>query len=101
MRVLKIKYREVILIKNLKTKKEYVLQGYVACDDYLIPFVPHWNRGSEVEYWEPHYAKRDTWVSMENINYSEWSITPKFYKSYKEESKENYKKILEKYHRMF
>lgn len=101
MRTQKIKYREVILVTHLESGKEYVLQGYVACDDYLIPFVPHWNGGRSVEYWGPHFATRDTWVSMKDINFSEWSITEEFYESYVKDSKEVYKKILEKFHGSF
>lgn len=101
MRIQKLKYREVTIVTNLKTKKEYVLQGYVACCDYLIPLVPHWNGGTTTESWEPHYAKRDTWISMDEIDFNEWDITKEEYSEIQKEDKKTYAEILAKYHASF
>ncbi len=109
MRDFKINHnRSLYIVTNKVSGEEYVLQGYVACDNYLIPFVPHWksreqNSVSETwyKYWEPHYAERETWIPMSEVNFDEWDITEDWYKEYLIDAYESYKKILTKYHASF
>ena len=89
-----------------KDKTKYVLQGYVVGTWYLIPFVPHWNREpSDCElwkkYWEPHYAKKETWIPINKVNWSDFDITEAEYLKIKEESEKSDKEILAKYHASF
>jgi hypothetical protein len=87
--------------------EQYILQGYVVGTWYLIPFVPHWNRSSPPEtelwkkYWEPHYAKKDTWIAIGDVDFSEWDITKEEYLAMKDESTKIHKEILAKYHASF
>jgi hypothetical protein len=84
--------------------QEYVLQGYVVDGYFLIPFVPHYNSNSiEVDplYWEPHYAKRETWIPINQVNFDEWDITKEEFELIKADGNKAYKEILAKYHESF
>ena len=81
--------------------KQYILQGYVVGTWYLIPYVPHWNGGTSLEYWEPHYAKQDTWIPIKDVNWGEWNMTKEEYLNIKSDSEETDKEILAKFHASF
>ena len=84
--------------------KDYVLYGFVVDGYFLIPFVPHWNSSSEEFnplYWDSHYAKSETWISINEINFSDWNFTKEDFELIEAEGKESYKEILKKYHNSF
>ena len=94
---------KLIIVTN-QQGKEYVLQGYIVDGYYLIPFVPHWNSNDTIVnplYWEPHYAKRNTWIPIDEVNFDEWDITQNEFELIKSEGDKAYKEILEKYHASF
>ena len=108
MKQIKIKSRTLQVFTNKTNGKEYVLQGYVACDDYLIPLHPHWNTPQkenwtieDIKYWEPHYAKRETWIAMSDVDFNDWDLSKEWYDNYKSEAEQRHKEILAKYHSSF
>lgn len=85
---------------------QYILQGYVVGTWYLIPFVPHWNGGVRTDdlwkqYWSPHYAKKETWIPIDKVIWSEWDITKEQYLKEKFESEISNREILAKFHASF
>lgn len=80
---------------------KYVLQGYVVGTDYLIPYVPHWNGGMSLKYWEPHYAKKETWIPINDIQWDEFDMTKEEYLEIKKGRDKACKEILAKFHDSF
>lgn len=94
---------KLTVVTNTKGE-EYVLQGYVVNGYYLIPFVAHYNsptKDFDPLYWEPHYAKKETWIPIDKVNFDEWDITREEFESISKDDDDSYKKILEKYHGSF
>ena len=80
---------------------KYVLQGYVVGGYYLIPYVPHWNGSASLKYWEPHYAKRETWIPIKDVNWVDFDMTKdEFLEIEKSDGKAN-KELLSKFHASF
>lgn len=93
-----------LTIVTNKQGQEYVLQGYVVDGYFLIPFVAHHNsklKDFNPLYWEPHYAKRETWIPIEQVDFNDWDITKEEFELIKEEGNKAYKEILAKYHASF
>ena len=88
-------------MKNLRfvTKNngdKYVLQGYVVGTWYLIPYV-----SDNLEYWEPHHAKQNTWIPIKDVVWNDYDITKEEYLEEKRISEISDREILAKYQSSF
>lgn len=78
-----------------KNGEPYVLQMFVACNDYLIPY-----DGSK--YWEHHFVDKNLWIEItEDFNFEGFDMTREEYEVLYNESEKRHKEILAKYHASF
>lgn len=73
---------------------QYRLIMFVVGGHFLIPY-----DGSK--YWEHHFVPRETWISMSDIDYSQYNLTESEYQAMVIESDKKYSEILAKYHASF
>ena len=88
------------IIKD-KEGNEFVYVHFIGNDThYLIPYIDV--KGRSKKYWEHHFIPRETWILInEKTNFDNFSITKDGFKELIKKGKEDYKKILEKYHNSF
>ena len=89
------------IIATRSNGDKYVLQGYVVGTWFLIPYVPHWNGGTSLKYWEPCYAKRETWIAIDDVQWDEFDLSKEEYLEIKKGSDKVTEEILAKYHASF
>lgn len=89
----------IIVTRNSGDK--YVLQGYEVGTWYLIPYVPHWNGGTSLKYWEPHYAKKETWIPIKDVKWNEFDMSKEEFLEIQKGSSKKSKEILSKYQSSF